>query len=67
MLPCRGAESGGEAMESNRQPVKATPLNGAIGCRIMKTDRSRFAMQLAILAIVLSATGRADAKDRRAF
>jgi cytochrome c553 len=32
----------------------------------MKTDRLRLAMQLAILAIALSATGRADAKDTSA-
>jgi cytochrome c553 len=34
--------------------------------RIMRTERLRLALQLAILAIVYSATGRADAKDTAA-
>ena len=50
-------------MNSSHRRIKATPLNEAIGRRIMKAVSLRLALQLAILAIVLSAAGRADAKD----
>ena len=53
-------------MDSSHRRVKAAPLDEAIGCRIMKTVSLRMALHLAILAIVLLATGRADARDTAA-
>ena len=50
-------------MDSSDRRVRANPLNQAIGCRIMKAVSLRLTLQLAILAIVLAAVGRADAKD----
>jgi cytochrome c553 len=50
-------------MDSSHRLVRATPLSEAIGCRIIRTVSLRLAMYLAILAIVLAAVGRADAKD----
>ena len=46
---------------------KATPLNETIGRRFMKAVSLRTTLQLTFLAIVLSATGRADAKDTAAI
>ena len=56
-------ESGEEAIYSGHRRGRAAPLNEPIGCWIMKTVSLRLALQLAILAIVLAAAGRADAKD----
>ena len=53
-------------MDLSHRRVKAAPLNEAVGCRIMKTVSLRLALHLAILAIVLSSTGRADARDTAA-
>src|SRR5271169_462066 len=53
-------------MDLSHRGIKATPLNEAIGRRIMKAVSLRLALQVAILAMVLSATGRADAKDTAA-
>ena len=53
-------------MDSNHRRIDGQPPNEAIGRRIMKAVSLRLALQLAILAIVLSATGRADAKDTAA-
>ena len=53
-------------MDSSHRRVKAAPLNEAVGCRIMKTVSLRLALHSAILAIVLSSTGRADARDTAA-
>ena len=53
-------------MDLSHRCIKAIPLNDTIGLRIMTTIGARLAIQLAILAIVLSATGRADAKDSAA-
>ena len=54
-------------MDLNHRCIKAMHLNDAIGLWIMTAISSRLAFQLAILAIVLSTTGRADAKDTAAI
>lgn len=57
-------ESSEEAMDPSHRRIKANnPLNEAIRRRIMKAVSLRLALQLTILAIVLSGAGRADAKD----
>ena len=53
-------------MDLSHRYIKAMLLNDAIGLRIMTAISSRLAFQLTILAIVLSAMGRADAKDTTA-
>ncbi len=53
-------------MKLSQRRIKARPLNEAIGRRIMKVVSLRLVLQLAILAIILSATDRANAKDMAA-
>ncbi len=53
-------------MDPSHRRGKANPLNEAIWRRILKAVSLRLALQLAILAIVLSAAGRADAKETAA-
>jgi cytochrome c553 len=55
-------------MDSHARRIRSrpTPLNQAIRCRIMKAVSLRLALQLGILAFVLAAAGRADAKDAAA-
>lgn len=53
-------------MDSSHRGIKATPPNVAIGRRIMNAISIRLTLQVAILAMVLSATGRTDAKDTAA-
>ena len=50
-------------MDPVHRRIKANPLNEAIRRRILKAVSLHLVLQLAILAIVLSAAGRADAKE----
>jgi cytochrome c553 len=59
-------ESGEEAMNLSYRRNSATPLNETIGRRFMKAVSLQTTLQLTFLAIVLSAMGRADAKDTAA-
>ena len=53
-------------MDPSHRRINTNPLSEAIGRRITKAVSLRLALQLAILAIVLSAVGRADAKETSA-
>jgi cytochrome c553 len=59
-------ESDEEAMNLSYRRNNATPLNETIRRRFMKAVSLQTTLQLTFLAIVLSAMGRADAKDAAA-